>query len=156
MLTIAFFQAESTSRDVFSCLHHSEQYVLIDSAMLRRQEGHRYILLIVDSLSRFCEAFPLKNQESSTTARVFYDAIICRHGAPLQPLSDRGQNFLSKLIAELYKIFQITKIQTSSYHPTTNAAAERMNSVIAIPSTPEPPRQLCRRNYLRRYRKRSI
>ena len=31
---------------------------------------------------------------------------------------------------EICKIFQITKVQTSSYHPQTNASAERMNSTI--------------------------
>jgi hypothetical protein len=37
---------------------------------------------------------------------------------------------MSKLIKELCKLFQITKIETSSYHPQTNSAVERMNSVI--------------------------
>ena len=37
---------------------------------------------------------------------------------------------MSKLIAEVCKLFQITKLQTSSYHPQTNAACERMNSFI--------------------------
>ena len=37
---------------------------------------------------------------------------------------------MSKLIKELCNIFQITKINTSSYHPQTNASCERMNSFI--------------------------
>ncbi|XP_038062328.1 uncharacterized protein LOC119732797 [Patiria miniata] len=45
-------------------------------------------------------------------------------------ISLRGTQFMSKLIKQLCNIFQITKVQTSSYHPQTNATCERMNSFI--------------------------
>ena len=37
---------------------------------------------------------------------------------------------MSKLVKEICKIFQITKINTCSYNPQGNATAERFNSVI--------------------------
>ena len=46
-------------------------------------------------------------------------------------MSDRGQNFLSKIVNEVCKLFQITRLHTSSYHPQTNAQCERFNSTIA-------------------------
>ena len=45
-------------------------------------------------------------------------------------LSDRGKNFLSKLIAEVCKIFQIHKVNTSSYHPQSDGLVERFNSTL--------------------------
>ena len=45
-------------------------------------------------------------------------------------LSDRGTNFLSKLVAEVCKIFQIQKVNTSSYHPQTDGPVERFNSTL--------------------------
>ena len=57
--------------------------------------------------------------------------MICRYGAPDQLLSDRGQNFLAKLVTEVCKIFDITRLHTSSYHPQTNAQCERFNATIA-------------------------
>ena len=92
--------------------------------------GHKHILLIVDSFSKWPEAFPLKTTDAATVARVFYDQYICRYGAPKSILTDRGQNFMSNLLKELCEIFQITKISTSSYHPQTNSTCERMNSYI--------------------------
>ena len=58
------------------------------------------------------------------------DEIIARHGAPRVLLSDRGTNFLSKLVAGVYKIFQIQKVNTSCYHPQTHGLVERFNSTL--------------------------
>ena len=41
------------------------------------------------------------------------------------------KNFLSKVVTEVCRIFQITRLHTSSYHPQTNATCERTNATIA-------------------------
>ncbi|PIK54034.1 hypothetical protein BSL78_09063 [Apostichopus japonicus] len=94
-------------------------------------EGFKYILLVVDSFSKWPEAFPLHSQEATEIAKVLYSQIFCRYGAPNVLVSDRGQNFMSKLIKALSELFQITRHHTSAYHPQTNAACERYNSSIA-------------------------
>ena len=96
----------------------------------KTEQGNRYILLIVCAYSRWPEAFPLKTQEAKEIAKVLFDNIICRYGAPDELLSDRGQNFLSKLITQLCELFQITRLRTSAYHPQTNATCERFNSTL--------------------------
>ena len=58
------------------------------------------------------------------------DEVIARHGAPRVLLSDRGKNFLSKVVADVCKIFQIHKVNTSSYHPQTDGLVERFNSTL--------------------------
>ena len=95
------------------------------------KEGYKYILLVVDSFSKWPEAFPLKTQDSKEIAKVLYSEIFARYGAPRVIVSDRGQNFLSKLVTSVCEIFQVTRHFTSSYHPQTNATCERMNSTIA-------------------------
>ena len=92
--------------------------------------GHKHILLIVDSFSKWPEAFPLQTTDAATVARVFYDQYICRYGAPRAILTDRGQNIMSNLLKELCKKVHVTKISTSSYHPQTNSTCERTNSYI--------------------------
>lgn len=69
--------------------------------------------------------------DSREIAGIFYAEIFCRYGSPRILVSDRGQNFLSKLVSALCEIFEITRHKTSSYHPQTNSACERQNSVIA-------------------------
>ena len=110
---------------VFSRLH-----IDILGPLPKSSEGFRYILMIVDSFSKWTEALPLRTMESREIAWKLYEEIICRFGCPDSILTDRGQNFMSNLLKELCKILQITKLSTSSYHAACNAQVERMNSVV--------------------------
>ena len=74
------------------------------------KEGYKYILLIIDSFSKFPEAFPTFTQETTEVAKILYNGIICWYGAPRSILTDKGQCFMSKLVKEICKTFQITKI----------------------------------------------
>lgn len=72
----------------------------------------------------------MKTLEAKETAYKIYQDFICRFGCPGSILTDRGSNFMSKVMQELCDMLQITKLKTSSYHPATNSTVERMNSVI--------------------------
>ena len=98
--------------------------------LTKTTEGYQYILVCVDSASRWCEAFPLKTKTSQEIASVFFDQIICRYSCPRAVLTDRGKEFTSNLMSELCKILQVDRLKTSPFHPMCNAAVERMNSVI--------------------------
>ena len=98
---------------------------------LPKVNGYQYILLVVDSFSRWCESFPLETQDAKQVATVLYNEIITRYGAPSCLVSDRGANFMSKLVSALCEMFDITRHHSSSYHPQTNSTCERMNSTLA-------------------------
>ena len=68
--------------------------------------------------------------KARTVAWAFLTEVICRHGTPSYLHSDRGTNYLSHIVKETCKLLQITKTQTSSYHPQCNGQSERMMSVI--------------------------
>ncbi len=108
----------------------SRMHVDILGPLPTSPQGYKFILLFVDSFSKWCEAFPLKKADATTVAKHLYEDIICRYGAPDTLVSDRGQQFMSMLITELSKLFEITRVHTSAYHPQSNAACERMNSTI--------------------------
>jgi hypothetical protein len=93
--------------------------------------GFKYVLVFVDAFSRWIEMIPIKECSAKTIAWHLYESIITRYGAPDELLSDRGQNFLANVVKELCSLFQITRLRTSSYHPMTNAATERMHQSIA-------------------------
>ena len=78
----------------------------------------------------WCGAFPVPSVEASVIARLLVDEVIARYGAPNVLLSDRGSNFLSRLVAAVCKIFQIHKVNASSYHPQTDGLVERFNSTL--------------------------
>jgi hypothetical protein len=92
--------------------------------------GNRYVLCFTDHCTRWPILVPLKTTDASTIARAFFDHVICVHGCPETLLSDRGANFLSKVVLEVCRIMQTQKLNTSSYHPQCNAIQERFNAVI--------------------------
>ena len=94
------------------------------------KEGYKYILLVVESLSRYPEAFPTRTQEAGETANILYNEIFCRYGCPRTLLSDRGTNFCSQLMSQLCKLMKVARVKTSSFHPQTNSICENFNRTI--------------------------
>ena len=92
-------------------------------------EGFKYILVIVESFSRFPEIFALKTQKSEEIAEHLY-SVFCRWGAPVSILSDLGKNLTSQVIKNLCSVFKIKHLKTSSYHPQSNAQCEVFNKTI--------------------------
>ena len=87
--------------------------------------GNKYLLLFVESLSGYPELIPVRDQTAKTAAKCLYEYIYARHGAPKSLVSDRGSAFLSQIMKQLCNRFQIKQVFTSAYHPQTNAKVER-------------------------------
>jgi len=116
-MPIASAPMEQTAMDVMGPLPLTEQ-------------GNKYILVFCDYFTRWPEAFPMPNQKAETIAQIFVEEIICRYGVPKKLLTDRGTNFLSELMESISKIFKITRIYTSPYHPQTDGLVERFNQTL--------------------------
>ena len=56
--------------------------------------GEQYILLLVDSFSRWSETFALHDQKATTVATVLYEQIFTCYGAPHELISDRVAQFI--------------------------------------------------------------
>ena len=93
-------------------------------------DGNQYALVFIDYLTKWVEVVALPDQKAEAIARMFVEYVVCRHGAPHELLSDRGANFLSELVAEVCKLFDVQKLNTSGYHPQTNGLCERFNSTL--------------------------
>ncbi len=92
------------------------------------EQGYRYVLVLVDQFSKWPEAFPMKKIGAKEVAKILYNEILCRYGAFSSLVTDRAKNFMSKVMQELCKFFQITKTHTSAYHPSSNGLVEKANS----------------------------
>lgn len=54
------------------------------------QRGKFYILTAVDYLSRWAKAKAIKQVIAKEVAKFIYEDVCCRHGVPLELLSDKG------------------------------------------------------------------
>ena len=92
--------------------------------------GNRYVVVFTDSLTKWPEAFAIKSAGADVIAQLFVEELVSRHGAPRTLLSDRGKNFLSKHVQEIYDLFAVKKVNTTAYHPQTDGLTERFNHTL--------------------------
>ena len=92
--------------------------------------GNKYIIVFTDYLTRWPEAFAIKNREAKTIAKVFINEIVSRHSAPKILLSDQAKEFMSKLIQEISSYLTTNKIKTTAYHAQCNGLTERFNATL--------------------------
>ena len=93
------------------------------------QEGHKYVLVMVDYATRYPEARALKNIDSVTVAEALID-MWSRVGIPVQVLSDRGTQFMSEVMKEVHRLLSIEGKSTSPYHAQCNGLVERFNGTL--------------------------
>ena len=92
--------------------------------------GNKYIVIFTDYFTKWPEAYAVKNADALTTAKLFVEEILCRHAAPRKLLSDRGKNFLSKVVKSICNMVNTSKVNTTSYHPECDGLVERFNHTL--------------------------
>jgi len=95
-----------------------------------RTSRYEHILTILEYETRYAKAFPLKNIESSTIAKIIIDNIILEHGLPSQILTDRGSNLISGAMKDICDTLRIEQIKTTAYHPQTDGLVEKFNGTL--------------------------
>ena len=90
------------------------------------EDGHRYILTLVDFATCYPEAVLLKNMDTETVAEALVD-IFSRFGVPEEILSDLGTQFVSKCMKEVAWLLSIKQLTTTPYHPMCNCLTEKLN-----------------------------
>ena len=91
----------------------------------------RFIICLTDAFTKYIELAALPNKEAPVVAQAIFEKWICRHGCPLELISDKGSEFTSQLSKELYRLMNISHRTTTAYHPQCNSQAEVANKTIA-------------------------
>jgi len=86
----------------------------------------------MDSFTKWAEAFPLRNKEAETIAKVLIEQVFSRFGAPLSVLSDQGKEVDGHIIREICQLFGIEKLRTTPYKPSTNQVERFHRTLNAI------------------------
>ena len=97
----------------------------IIQALKTTSRGNQHILVLTDYYTKWVEAFPMKNMEANTVARILVREIIARHGAPERIITDRGSQFMAKVFCEIAEVVQTKHSPTTAYHPQTDGQTER-------------------------------
>lgn len=89
--------------------------------------GYRYYLLIVDDFTKYCWLFPLHAKSEVATHIQNFKVFVSAHfSLQIKTIrSDRGGEFLNKLMTSFFATFGILHETTCPYTPEQNGVAER-------------------------------
>ncbi|RMC09747.1 hypothetical protein DUI87_13534 [Hirundo rustica rustica] len=91
---------------------------------------HRYLLVIVDQLTHWVEAFPSPQATTQVVAKKLLEEIIPRYGIADSIDSDQGTHFTSKIIKHLANALGIQWEYHTPWHPQSLGQVERMNQTL--------------------------
>ena len=86
---------------------------------------------MTDVFSKYVELVALPNIESVTVASAIFEMWICRHGYPLEIVTDQGKEFCGHLTEDLFKLLAVRHNTTTAHQPQFNSQAEVANKTIA-------------------------
>ena len=93
------------------------------------EEGHRYILTLVDYATRYPEAVPLRTCTAEAVAEALID-LYSRLGIPSEILTDLGRQFVSSCMQEVSNLLNIRQLTTTPYHPMCNGLVKKFNGTM--------------------------
>ena len=104
--------------------------IQLDFTELPKTGRYKYLLVIVDHLTNYVEAFPKARATAQTVVKVLLENIIPRYGIREAIDSDRGAHFVSKVTRDTMKILRIKWEYHTPWHPQSSGKVERMNGEI--------------------------
>ncbi|KAK1439863.1 hypothetical protein QVD17_05685 [Tagetes erecta] len=88
--------------------------------------GYDSIWVIVDRLTKSAHFLPIKETYSAEKrAQLYVKEIVCRHGVPLDIISDRDGRFMSRFWKGLQEALGTKLNLSTAYHPQTDGQSER-------------------------------
>nr|GEX14857.1 reverse transcriptase domain-containing protein [Tanacetum cinerariifolium] len=88
--------------------------------------GNRYILVVVDYLSKWVEAKALPTNDARVVVK-FLKSLLARFGTPRAIISDREIHFCNDKFAKVMSKHGVTHRLATAYHPQTSGQVEILN-----------------------------
>jgi hypothetical protein len=97
--------------------------------MTESHHGYKYIVCARDDLSRASEGRALKNNDSISLMRFFWEQIYCRYGAIAEVVTDNGPE-VKGAFDQLLRRLKIPQVRISAYNKQANGVVERGHFII--------------------------
>jgi transposase InsO family protein len=98
--------------------------------MLTADSNKKFILCITDAFTKYAVVTAIANKEAEMVADAIYKDWFIKFGIPAQIHTDRGKEFVNKLLAELFQLLNVQHTKTSPAHPQCNAQVEVFNKTV--------------------------
>ena len=91
-----------------------------------------YVLTLMDRFSRYVDAVPIPDKSAETVAFALLENWICYYGVPKQMISDRGGEFIGRIMKLTARPLGIQQLFTTSHMPSTNGMVERFHRYLKM------------------------
>ncbi|XP_056138387.1 uncharacterized protein LOC130114543 [Lampris incognitus] len=120
--TMKYFQGEAG-------IHEKAEIVLdyTDMGESRKVKGYQYLLICVDQLTGWPEAWPAKKEDSAMVIKCLINYYIPRHGFPAKIRTDNGTHFKNSDLQKVEAMLGLKHAFGTVYHPQSQGKVERMN-----------------------------
>ena len=91
--------------------------------------GSTYVIVIVEHFSKWIELVSVPTLDPRQTTRAFQERVLARYGAPVEVVTDNGQEYQGQFASMLHQ-HGIDQVEIPAGHPSTNGMAERIVRVL--------------------------
>ncbi|NXR51652.1 YI31B protein, partial [Hippolais icterina] len=106
------------------------QNVQIDFTEMPPVQNYKHLLVIVDHLTHWVEAFPTRKETAEVVIKIILEHIIPRYGLINNIDSDRGPHFTAKILQKTVEALGIKWRLHTPWHPQSSGRVERMNKTL--------------------------
>jgi len=107
-------------------------YIDLSGPHPRSDRGHVYILTCIDTFTKWAEAFPLRNKEAESVAKVLVEQVFCRFGTPNSVLGDRGREVDGNIMRNSCRMLGVDKLRRTPYKPSSNQVERLHRSINSV------------------------
>ena len=86
--------------------------------------GNKYVLTVIDMLTGFTMAMPIKNKNAETICEAYRDHVYCVFGGSSQILTDNGSEFKNQEMKQVCETLGVKHIFSPVYMPESNGRLE--------------------------------
>jgi hypothetical protein len=93
-------------------------------------EGCKYILVVVDYVSKWVEALPCQAADAMHSKKMFHEVIFPSYRVPRIVISDGGSHFIDQTFRKALSEVGVDHRIVTPYHPQMSGQAETSNKQI--------------------------
>lgn len=105
-------------------------HIQVDFTELPKVGRYKYLLVMVDHLTHYMEAFPTARATARVVVKTLLEQLIPHYGITETIDSDRGPHFASKVVTDTMTALGIRWDHHTPWHPQSSGRVERMNGEI--------------------------
>ncbi|RMB92737.1 hypothetical protein DUI87_30884 [Hirundo rustica rustica] len=102
------------------------QNIQIDFTEMPPTQRYKHLLVIIDHLTRWVEAFPTRKETADVVVKILLEQIILRYGL-VNIDSDRGPHFVIQILHKVIEALGIKWRLHTLWHPQSSGRVERVN-----------------------------